>query len=52
VSFSVQSDTEIWAVTHHEYTKGSDVPVFVEGPSGRSTNAGQAGSLTLGQPDS
>ena len=49
VSFSVQSDTEISAVTHHEYSKGSRVAVHVEGPGGKSANPTEAAWLTLGE---
>jgi len=52
VSFSVQSDTEIWAVTHNEYSKGSRVMVYVEGPGGKSADPGEAAWLTLGEAES
>jgi len=51
LSFSVQSDTEVWAVTHNEYSKGSRVSVYVEGPGGKSGEPGEPGWLTLGEGD-
>ena len=49
VSFSVQSDTEIWATTHNQYSSGSRVMVYVEGPSGKSANPPEDAWLTLGE---
>ena len=49
-SMSVQSDTEIWATTHHQYTTGSRVMIYVEGPTGKGEQPPEAAWLTLGQP--
>ena len=49
INFSVQSDSEIWATTHHEYTTGSRVMVYVESPSGKSPNPPEDAWITLGE---